>query len=160
LSDIDEFSEYFDGYLMENFLGTQLNMGFDDGLRAADSHYIVIYGVDTDDTGIKDMNRMRLGLTLSLLNDNTYFAYDFGPRDHGQAWWFPEYDADLGQPLGEYYEKDNAYFRDFENGIVVSSPNSEVNVSLGENHTDISTGTKSTSFTINKGDGRILLNQN
>jgi len=157
LSDIDKFSQYMDGYVMENFLGEQLGTVFEDGLSAADSDYIVIYAVDTDNSGMKDLNRMRLGLTLSLLNDNTYFTYDMGTRDHGQAWWFPEYDANLGKALGEYYKKDNAYWREFKNGIVVISPNSDTNINFDKEYTDISTNKKSTSFTIDKGDGRIFI---
>lgn len=154
--DIDLYAEYMDGYVMENFLG-EWGAGYDAGLQAADSSYTIVYAVDTDDTGIKDLKRMRLGLTLSLLNDNTYFAYDFGPRDHGQAWWFPEYNAELGIPLGEYYKRTNAYWREFERGIVVSSPYTDVTITLNEPHTDLTTGKTSTIFEIGKGDGRILL---
>ena len=156
-SAVDEFSQYFDGYVMENVMGDQLKTTYEQGLQAANDDYIVVYAVDTDDTGIKDMNKMRLGLTLSLLNDNTYFAYDFGPRDHGQAWWFPEYDADLGNPLGNYYEKDGAYWREFENGTVVSSPDVDITVTLHANHTDITSGENSFTFEIGKGDGRIFI---
>ncbi|MFQ6089295.1 MAG: putative glycoside hydrolase, partial [Candidatus Methanofastidiosia archaeon] len=156
-SEIDEYSEFMDGYLMENFLGKQLKTSFDEGLKAAESEYIVIYAVDTDDTGQKDLKRMRLGLTLSLLNDNTYFTYDFGPRDHGGAWWFPEYDVELGKPLSKYYKKDGALWREFENGVVLSSPYSEVNVNFDEEYMDVTTGTISKSFTIEKGDGRIFI---
>ena len=156
LSDIDAYSGYFDGFVMENFLGNQMKSTFDLGLEAAGSGYIIIYAVDTDDTGEKDMNKMRLGLTLSLLNDNTYFTYDFGPRDHGQAWWFPEYDVDLGQPLDNYYEKDNAYRREFEKGFVVCSPYSETAVSFDREMKDITSGEVSRSFTIDEGDGRIF----
>ncbi len=159
VSDINEFGEYFDGYLMENFMGDQMKTTFDDGLSAADSKYLVIYGVDTNDTGQKDLKKMRLGLTLSLLNDNAYFTYDFGPRDHGQDWWFSEYDADLGKPLGEYYKKDNAYWRNFENGLVVSSPYSDAKVSFNEEYTDVTTEEKSKSFSIEKGDGRIFIKE-
>jgi hypothetical protein len=113
--------------------------------------------VDTDDTGVRDMKRMRLGLTLSLLNDNTYFAYDFGPRDHGQAWWFPEYDVDMGSPLGTYYKKDNAYWRAFEHGIVISSPYTDTIVVFDEPYTDVTTGITATSFVVEKGDGRIFV---
>ena len=155
-TDIDAYSEYFDGYLMENFMGEQLKTSFDEGLKAADSDYIVIYGVDTDDTGVVDINKMRLGLTLSLLNDNTYFTYDFGPRDHGQAWWYDEYDVDLGAPIDDYYMFEGAYWREFENGIVVSAPNG-AEVSFDEEHTDVTTEITSTSFTIEPGDGRIFL---
>jgi len=156
LSDIDEYSQYFDGYLMENFMGTQVNTVFADGLEVVDSDKIVIYAVDTDDTGVTDMNRMRLGLTLSLLGDNTYFTYDFGPRDHGQAWWYPEYDVDLGEPLGDYYMKDGAYWRDFEKGFVVAAPDG-VEVSFEEDVIDVTSGETATSFTIESGDGRIYL---
>lgn len=156
LSEVDQYRSYMDGYLMENFLGSW-GADFDTGLRAADSGYTVVYAADTDDTGVKDLKRMRLGLTLSLLNDNTFFTYDFGPRIHGQAWWFPEYDAILGKPLGHYYEKDNAYWREFERGLVISSPYTEATVTLGEPHTDVTTGLTSTTFVVAKGDGRILV---
>jgi hypothetical protein len=120
-SDIDEYSKFLNGYLLENFLGSW-GADYETGLEAADDSYIVIYAIDTDDRGEQDLKRMRLGLTLSLLNDNTYFTYDFGPRDHGQVWWFSEYDVDLGEPSGNYYVKDNAYWREFEEGMVVSAP--------------------------------------
>ena len=163
LSLIDEYSEYFDGFLLEKFLGKPFKKGwpsganFHEGLRDAQSGKITIYAVDTDDTGVKDMNRMRLGLTLSLLNDNTYFTYDFGPRNHGQAWWFPEYDADLGVPLETYYEKDNAYWREFENGTVVCSPDTDVTVTFDTIHKDITTSEQSQTFEVSQGDGRIFL---
>jgi hypothetical protein len=157
LADIDEFSQYMDGYLMENFMGGEVKSTFEDGLKAADSGFTVIYAMDTDDTGIKDLNRMRLGLTLSLLNDNTCFTYDFGPRDHGQAWWFPEYDADLGKPLGKYYKKGDAYYREFEKGIVVCSPDADTTVSFDNEYTDITTNVISRSYTVEKGDGRIFI---
>ena len=155
-TDIDAYSEYFDGYLMENFMGEQLKTTFNEGLEAADSEYIVIYGVDTYDTGVVDLNKMRLGLTLSLLNDNTYFTYDFGPRDHGQAWWYDEYDVDLGAPIDDYYMSDSAYWREFENGIVVSAPNG-AEVNFDEEHMDVTSGDSSKSFTIDPGDGRIFV---
>ncbi len=156
--DIDEYKDYMDGYVLENFLG-EWGADYETGLAAANSDYIVIYAVDTDDTGEKDLKRMRLGLTLSLLNDNTYFAYDFGPRDHGQAWWFPEYDADLGEPLGKYYEKEGAYWRDFENGIVVSSPHKNITVVFDEEYSDATTEIISTTFSIEEGDGRIFIKE-
>lgn len=156
-SDIDAYQEFFDGFLIENFMGEQMGSTYEEGLQAADTGKQVIYAMDTDDTGVQDMNKMRLGLTLSLLNDNTYFTYDIGPRDHGQSWWFIEYDADLGNPLGPYYQKDNAYFRDFENGVVVSSPSTDITVSFTKEHVDVTSGFTSKEFTVEAGDGRIYL---
>ena len=38
---------------------------------------------------------MRSGLAITLLGDG-YFGFDEGDCLHGQLWWFPEYDANLG----------------------------------------------------------------
>ena len=100
---------------------------------------------------------MRLGLVLSLLTDRAFFTYDFGPRDHGQAWWFKEYDVNLGKPIGEYYRVGDSYYRDFENGVVVASPNKATVVALKKEYTDITSGATSSSFHINDGDGRIFI---
>ncbi|MBE0480534.1 MAG: hypothetical protein IBX68_06100 [Dehalococcoidia bacterium] len=156
ISEIDAFGEYMDGYLMENFMGSW-GADFETGLKAADSPYIVIYAVDTENTGEKNLSKMRLGLTLSLLNDNTYFTYDFGPRDHGQAWWFDEYDADLGRPLGEYYRKGEGFYREFEKGFVVASPYAETTVTFDAEHIDMTSGDRASVFQIPEGDGRIYL---
>jgi hypothetical protein len=153
---IDPYAQYIDGYVMENFLG-EWGADYETGLEAAQGSYSIVYAVDTDNTGKKDLSKMRLGLTLSLLNDNTYFTYDFGPRDHGQAWWFPEYDVDLGSPLTSYYFEDNAYWREFEKGIVVSCPYGDVTVNFDQEYIDVTTGITGTSFVIKKGDGRIFL---
>ena len=157
LTDIDKFSQYMDGYLLENFLGNKMETTFEDGLESAKDDFIIIYGVDTDDTGTKNLKRMRLGFTLSLLNNNTYFTYDIRPRDHGQAWWFSEYDIELGQPLGYYYKEDDIYYREFENAVVVSSPNKSATILFKNEHTDSTTKIKSKSFIIEKGDGKIFI---
>lgn len=155
-TDIDQYGTYIDGYVMENFLG-EWGADYDTGLKAGTSSYSIVYAVDTDDTGEKNLKKMRLGLTLSLLFDTTYFTYDFGPRDHGQAWWFSEYNADLGMPLGAYYIKDNAYWREFEKGIVVSSPYTDTAISFAEIYKDVTSKEVSTSFVVEKGDGRIFI---
>jgi len=103
------------------------------------------------------LKNMRLTLTLSLLHDNTYIHYDTKMEDVGNIIWQKEFSADLGQPLAIYYEKDNAYFRKFENGTVVSSPDSDVKVNFEHQMIDTTTGNKATSFTVKAGDGRIFL---
>jgi hypothetical protein len=158
LSDIDEYSSFFDGFLMENFMGEQLKTTFSEGLDVGDTDFIVIYGVDTDDTRVIDYNKMRLGLVLSLLFDNTYFAYDFGPRDHGQAWWFDEYDVVLGDPIGDYYELDGAFWREFEQGYIVAAPDG-ASISFEKPVMDVTSKIRSKDFNIEAGDGRIYLKQ-
>ena len=125
--------------------------------RQAEAGYTVIYAVDTDDTGQQDLSKMRLGLALSLLTDNTWFTYDLGPRDHGQAWWFDEYDAELGEPLGRYYQEGEAYYREFEKGVVVAAPYYETTVTLSTQHTDVTSGEEATVFQIQSADARIYI---
>jgi hypothetical protein len=156
-SEIDAYADFLDGFLMENFMGDQLTTTFSEGLQAAETGYLVIYAVDTDNTGIQNPAKMRLGLTLSLMHDNTYFAYDFGFRDHGQGWWFAEYDVDLGNPLGDFYREGEAFYRNFEHGVVVASPDSETTVSFDQDMVDITTGETASLFIVEKGDGRIYL---
>jgi hypothetical protein len=155
LSEIDAYAIYMDGFLMENFMGEQLQSTFEEGLKAAESNLIIIYAVDTDDTGTKNLSKMRLGLVLSMMHDNTYFTYDFGPRDHGQAWWFAEYDIDLGKPLGDYYRKGDAYYREFEKATIVAAPYSNVTVSFSVEHINVSNGEKAISFSLEKYDAAI-----
>jgi hypothetical protein len=157
ITEIAAYGDYMKGYLMENFMGAVVDSTFDEGLAAAEGDFKVIYDVDTDDTGIKDMNKMRLGLTLSMMHDDAYFTYDSGPHNHGQAWWFSEYDVDLGLSLGKYYRNGGAYYREFEKGTVVASPYAATTVSFSEERTDVTTGERGITFSIEKGDGRIFL---
>jgi len=159
LSQIDEYEGYFDGYLMENVFG-EWGADYETALEAGGNGYLVIYAADTDDTGEEGqyLTRMRLGLTLSLLHDNTYFTYDVGPRDHGDAWWYDEYEALLGAPEGEYYVDDNAHFRKFENGVVVSSPYEYIDVNFDKPMRDMMNGETGLSFRVQKGDGNIFMN--
>ena len=44
----------------------------------------------------------RWGLGLTLMNDG-FFCHELGDTWHGQAWWYDELDADLGNPKGPSY---------------------------------------------------------
>lgn len=162
------FPQYLNGYLIENALGTQFGLSSVEELLASASRamtttaspHIVVYAVDTDDTGVVDPPRFRTGLVASLLADNTYFAYDYGPRDHGGVtdWWFPDhYDVDLGSALGPYALDGGAYKRDFENGSVVVAGDVPAAVVFATEHTDVATGASGTSFTVPEGDARVFL---
>lgn len=41
---------------------------------------------------------MRLAFASALMGDG-YYAFDFGDQNHGQTWWYDEYDATLGAPV-------------------------------------------------------------
>ena len=105
--------------------GVDLEEGLAAAQRALETTrapHVVVFAVDTDDTGEIDWARLRVGFAASLLMGNTYFAFDYGPRDHGGVtdWWFPEYyEIALEVPLGSYSYAEGIYRRDFEKGIVV-----------------------------------------
>jgi hypothetical protein len=160
------FPQYLNGYVLENFLG-EWGSGLADGLASAKraiettkEPHIVVFAVDTDDTGVISWPRFRTGMTASMLLDNTYFAFDFGARDHGGVndWWFSEfYDVYLGNPLGPYSLDNHVYRRDFERGIILIPADQSTDILLETPHMDIFTGETGTGFTIYKEDARILI---
>ena len=98
-----------DGQLMEHFpyyaggwqagLNTYLQMS-GPAMRAPYS----IVSADTANAsetlnlGLPSYRRVRFDLATALMGDG-YFSYDFGPTEHGQTWWFDEYDEGAGSSL-------------------------------------------------------------
>ena len=162
------FPRHLNGYLLENFLGdwgANLEEGLASARRARETTqppHIVVFATDTDDTGEIDWPRFRTGLAASLLMDNTYFAFDYGSRDHGGVtdWWFPEYyDLALGNPLGPYSHTEGVYRRDFAGGVVIIAAEKDTSVQFDDPHTDVLTAEDGVDFAIPAGDARILLKQ-
>lgn len=101
---------------------------------------LYIFNSNTNNTGNQaDYKTMRFGLGSSLLTDNVYFSFDYGNKDHGQIWWYDEYDAKLGAPAGAAASANGSvnftgdiWRRDFEHGLVLvnASPDSKT-VDLG-----------------------------
>ncbi len=60
---------------------------------------------------------MRFAFGLTLMRDG-YTAYEWGDTDHGQTWWYDEYDFDLGVPQGAAQHV---------GGVVEPGPNAIVN---------------------------------
>jgi hypothetical protein len=160
------FPRHLNGYLLENFLG-DWGADLDEGLASAQralettqAPHIVVFAVDTDDTGEIDWACFRVGLAASFLMDNAYFAFDYGSRNHGGVtdWWLPEYhELDLGSPLGSYTFAKGIYRRDFEGGVVIIATEENARVQFGDPHTDILTGETGLDFIIPKTDARILI---
>ncbi|MBM3212464.1 hypothetical protein FJZ33_09600, partial [Candidatus Poribacteria bacterium] len=104
------------------------------------------------------LNRMRFGLTITLMGDG-YFAYDLHTRWRGQRWWYPEYDAPLGYPKDEAQkQKDGSWQREFDGGTVIVNPTIlDLKVHFDEKRLDISSGKVNTDFIIPSHDGRLLI---
>jgi hypothetical protein len=124
-------------------------------------------GVDTNDVQYDpfnpslpaaDLQRMRYGLAITLLDDG-YFGFDIGNDFHGELWWFPEYDANLGFAAGDAQKRsDGSWMREFENGVVIANPTSkESTVEFAAIYRDVTTGVEGTSFAVPSKDGRIFV---
>jgi hypothetical protein len=105
-----------------------------------------------------DLQRMRYGLAITLLDDG-YYGFDTGNDFHGALWWFPEYDANLGLAMGDAQERgDGSWTREFDNGVVVVNPTSkESPIEFAATYKDVTTGIEGTSFVVQPEDGRIFV---
>ena len=97
---------------------------------------------------------MRFGLGIALLG-GSYYNYN---EWHASTYWFSEYDAELGIPLGEYKKLDNgAYTREFYKGIVIVNPTeNNVIINLDGKYMDNSTREMSFTFIVETNDAKIL----
>jgi hypothetical protein len=105
-----------------------------------------------------DPKTMRFGLCTTLLGDG-YYGYDYG-AEHGQMWWYPEYDVELGNPLGKAYKYGYLWKREYSKALIVVNANVVKNIiKFTRTMKDYSTGITGKSFTLQPFDGRIFLNK-
>jgi hypothetical protein len=157
---------YVHGRMYENFptpwegngsWGTVMNR-IHDTQKNNRSPHVAIINSNTNNTGNQNLRDVRFGLGSTLL-ENGYFSYDYGDQNHGQTWWYDEYDAQLGTPNGlavsdhrhTTYQPD-IWRRDFDHGLVVVNSTAElVDVDLGGEYEKIN-GTRDRSVN----DGSIV----
>lgn len=81
---------------------------------------------------------MRYGLTSALIADG-YFSFDAGDSGHHRTWWYDEYDAAIGKPIGPAHAivsqgrgaTNGLWMREFEHAVVyVNSLNEAKSVVL------------------------------
>jgi len=92
--------------------------------------------VNSYDNKSDNYSYMRYTLTSALL-ENGFYSYDYGTSDHGQLWWYDEYNFNLGRAKSSSintlnsdvsYYSPSLWRRDFENGSVfVNSTNEKKN---------------------------------
>lgn len=116
---------------------------------------------------------MRFGLGSSLMLDNVYFSYDHGDQDHGQLWWYDEYNLNLGEAISPAQSKNgyqdfqnDLWWRDYEKGIALVNSDSKIQkVELGAEYekllgtqdTQINDGSIVSSVSIPARDGLLML---
>lgn len=121
------YKNELNGSMIENFVAptwgpTMETYKFNDTTGRTN---IINSNAGNTNSGQTNYKNMRFGLGSTLLGDG-YYAYDKGDQDHGQTWWYDEYDVELGDPLGKAIseKKLNTYQadiwrRDFEHGITI-----------------------------------------
>lgn len=89
--------------------------------------------INISETDPANYRHFRFGLASALLG-NGFFSFDYGPSDHGQTWWYDEYDLNLGPAQSAAYSllKQQTEFspglwrRDFKYGsAILNSTNQE-----------------------------------
>jgi hypothetical protein len=87
-----EHFPYFEGGWSGGF-STYLRLAGPSGPAPA-----TILNADTNNTGMQNLQSMRFNLGTALMG-NGYYAYDYGDQNHGQTWWYDEYDNGAGSSL-------------------------------------------------------------
>ena len=82
----------------------------------------------------EDYQAVRFGLTSALLG-NGYYSFDYDVTNHGQTWWYDEYDVNLGKAQSAPYNLLNGgksdwqpglWRRDFKNGVAIVNSTDKV----------------------------------
>lgn len=177
------FEKDLNGRLMENFPALFSNGGWTNAMKS----YALSIGsqkspkltaLNSYNKNQLDYRKFRFGLASSLLSDG-YYSFDYDVTNHGQTWWYDEYDTILGNPEGAAYnllnKKSTAWQaglwrRDFENGItVVNSTNKTQTYSFNKENFEkiqgvqdvgVNSGQKVNWVKLVPGDGIILLKKN
>ncbi len=136
-----QYQQELNGKMLENFAAnawTNTMNTYQANSRGTQAPRVNIINSNTANTGKEDFKNVRFGLGSSLLEDG-YFSYDHGDQNHGQTWWYDEYDVALGNALAPSVTAQNhtsyqpdIWRRDFEHGLVlVNSTNESKTVDLG-----------------------------
>jgi len=106
----------------------------------------VFNGTSKNTGNAANYRRFRFGLASSLLLDDVFYSFDHGTENHGQIWWYDEYDIKLGEPLSVLYSiggkskfLNDVWRRDFVNGLaLINTTQKTYEVDLGAEYEKIS----------------------
>ncbi|MSU75689.1 MAG: hypothetical protein EXS55_04215 [Candidatus Magasanikbacteria bacterium] len=170
------YRDELNGMMLENFpnsggwRGTMdIYKFFEDG---APTPQLMIINRNTLNSGRRDnYASMRFGLASALMGRG-YYAFDYGDQDHGQTWWYDEYNVKLGDPAGPpksqnarpLYQED-VWRRDFAHGVaLVNATDKKQVVDLGGEYekiigtqdTRVNDGSITSQVTLGPYDGLIM----
>jgi hypothetical protein len=118
---------------------------------------------------------LRFGLASTLMGTG-FFGFDYDLTDHGQTWWYDEYDIDLGPAQSSAYNlldgagstaKDGLWRRDFKNGIALVNSTAKKQTYVfdkeefekikGKQDSAVNNGQRINYVQLEAGDGLVLL---
>ncbi|TSC84892.1 MAG: Uncharacterized protein G01um101413_276 [Parcubacteria group bacterium Gr01-1014_13] len=172
----DVYKNDLNGAMLESFpsfLGWQNSMRIYNSSESNADQPINIINVNTGNTGKStDLKKFRFGLASTLLLGG-FYSFDYGDQDHGQTWWYDEYDVRLGEPISTAVSLNNTskfaedvWRRDYQNGIVLVNPtsvpqevdlNGEYEKITGLRDSSVNDGSVVSQVTLQPRDGLILL---
>ncbi len=170
------YNQYLNGRMFENFPFRNWEREMKDYQSLKNGYQPALAVINTNTENKGDWNnfpKFRFGLTSTLMGDG-YYSFDFGDKDHGQLWWYDEYEVFLGKAKKEafnIFEKDSiikegVWRRDFEHGLVlVNSSSKRKNIDLegeyekirGIQDIKINNGAIVSEVSLEKKDGLVLL---
>ena len=182
LDKINSYESNLDGFLMENLPSPHLASNWPDLINYyLNNHFskIKIINANTNNAGhMGNYQKMRFGLTSTLLG-NGYYSFDFGDQNHGQVWWYDEYNINLGKAISNPVNlldqnnseiKPGLWRRDFEQGISLINSTGQKQTYVFQNEQfekingtqdrRVNNGTKINLVTIDSNDGIVLLKTN
>jgi hypothetical protein len=129
----DAYKNDLNGIMLESFP----TMGWKETMRVYTANMqdgplprFMIINANTGNKGTQTSNlkKFRFGLASTLMGDG-YFSFDYGDQNHGQSWWYDEYDVELGKAISApvslnnkpQFEED-VWRREYENGIALVNP--------------------------------------
>lgn len=183
------FQPYVNGRMFETFptpwegdgTWTTIMNNLVENKKFNNKEHLIIFNGNTLNTGEQNnFKAVRYGIASSLLENDVYYSFDFGDQDHGQLWWYDEYNVDLGHaatgplvytPGASVFSARIPYAagvwrRDFERGIsVVNSTKQSQAIELGGDYEKIhglqdgvvNNGSIVSEVTLGADDGLILL---
>jgi len=171
-----EYADVLNGKMLENFSEEKWTHFMQQYEVFDETHRPQQINIINNNTGNSGGNTnyrdVRFGLGSSLMEDG-YYSYDFGDQDHGQLWWYDEYEVNLGDPLGDARSKNDhqtyqpdIWQRDFDRGAaLLNSTNESQWIDLGGEYEKIhgsqdpsvNDGSIITETVIDGYDGLILL---
>ena len=182
VSKMESLSELINGCFMEFVRGPGRYYNYEDlsiledallwneaNLRHPQVNSVEGFGLETEHpNGPNNQKWMRVFTTLTLTHSNGYVLYNTGAFYIGESghqhYWYPFWDAPLGQPIGAkaqlYENREGLFIREFTNGWAVYNRSGQAQtISLPIETTGVASGIASITHTLSDLDGEIYLKQ-